>query len=355
MSKAKHVLAIATVGVLALAGCAAEAPAEEVVESTRLNIYSWAGEVPDSVIAAFEDETGIEVTVDNFDSNETLIAKLAAGGAGYDIVEPTQNAVYALSSQGLLQELDHTLIEGFDNIGEPFKDPAYDLNNTYSIPWVWGTTGLMYNSDCTDGEEITSWSSLFDETYAGKIYMLDSMLSAYIVGLQMNGYDASSTSQSEIETATETLLEQKPLLAGYNASNYVDLVASGEACIAQAWSGPRAAEAVAASDAVHFVVPEEGGTMWVDSLAIPSDAPHADAAYKFINFLLRPEIAAMVTNDAGMASANYAATEFITDEDIANNPVTFPSSESLMNVDFILDPGEALTYFQEGWTRIKAS
>lgn len=323
--------------------------------STTLNVYAWADEIPQSVLDAFTEETGIEVTMDNFDSNETMISKLASGSSGYDIVEPSQYAVQQLVGQELIMPLDKDRIEGFENISETFVDPSYDPGNEFSVPWVWGTTGLMYNEQCTDGESITSWESLWDEKYKGKINMLDNMLASYIAGLQINGYGADSTSEAEINAATDSLLEQKPLLAGYNSTNYGELVANGDVCMSMAWGGTSTAKIVQENPHVHYVLPAEGGSLWVDGLAIANGAPNEDAAYEFINFLLRPEIAAMATNDGGMASVNSAAPEHITDQSLLENSAVYASEEEVANADFIVDPGDAMKYFQDGWTRVRAS
>lgn len=353
--KKMPLIAATAVAALALTGCSGGGNGASDGPSTELNVYAWAGEIPDTVYAKFTEETGIKVNVDNFDSNETMIAKLAAGNSGYDLIEPSQYAVQQLVGQDLLEKIDYEQVEGFENIGATFLDPSYDPDNAYSVPWVWGTTGLLYNSTCTGGEEITSWKSLFDDSYQGKTYMLDNMLAAYIAGLQVNGFDADSTDEAEIKKATQSLIDQKPMLAGYNSTNYYDLVASGDACIAEAWGGTNSAKVVAENDDVHYVIPEEGGSMWVDGLSIPKGVKHSDAAYKFINFLLQPEVAAMATNDGGLASPNTAALEHITDKGLTENAAVYPSDEQLKNADFIVDPGAAMQFYQDGWTRVKAS
>lgn len=347
--------AVGIVAALALTSCSSGGGTEEGAESTELNVYAWADEIPQTVFDAFTKETGIKVNVDNFDSNETMISKLAAGNSGYDIVEPSQYAVQQLVGQELIEPLDKSKIEGIDQIAPKFADPTYDPGLQYSVPWVWGTTGILYNTDCTNGEEITSWKSLFDPKWKGKVNMLDNMLAAYIAGLQVNGYGADSTDEAEIKAATESLIEQKPMLAGYNSTNYGDLVANGDVCISEAWGGTGTAKLVEANDNLKYVLPEEGGSLWVDGLAIAKGAPHSDAAYKFINFTLRPDIAAMATNDGGLASANSAAAEHITDQGLLSNAAVYASEEQVANADFIVDPGAAMKFYQDGWTRVKAS
>ncbi len=351
MKKKKTLAAVGIVAALALTGCSGGSEGG----AKQLNVYAWADEIPQSVFDAFTEETGIQVNVDNFDSNETMISKLAAGNSGYDIVEPSQYAVQQLVGQELVEPLDKSKIEGIDNIAETFKDPSYDPGLEYSVPWVWGTTGLMYNSECTGGEEITSWKSLFDPKWDGKLNMLDNMLAAYIAGLQVNGYGADSSDEQEIARATESLIEQKKILAGYNSTNYGELVANGDVCISEAWGGTSTAKIVEENEHVHYVIPEEGGSLWVDGLAIAKGAPNQDAAYEFISFLLRPEIAAMATNDGGLASANQAAQEHVSDQGLLSNAAVYASEEQVAQADFIVDPGEAMKFYQDGWTRVKAS
>ncbi len=318
----------------------------------NLNIFGWANEMPEEVIEDFEAETGINVTFDTFDSNEAMIAKLEAGASGYDLVNPSQYAVQILKNLGLVVELDHASIDTYANISEAFTKVSYDPGNVYSIPYVWGTTGLAYNKSCVT-EPITSWKALFDPQYEGRIYMLDNMLAAYIVGLQVNGFSANSSDPSEIEKATETLIEQKSLLAGYNSTNFADLVSSGEACIVESWSSS-VLQAIADNPDVVYVLPEEGGTMWIDGYSLLKDAPNKDAAYQFMSYILRPEVAAKTTELTKTATVVSGVQELLPPE-IANNAAVFPDEATIANADFILDLGDAMKFYQDGWTKVKAA
>lgn len=354
----RHLTAGAVLALSALTALTACSPAgsgaSEGSGSGTLSIYAWSGEIPDSVVAGFEEETGIAVTVDTFDSNETMISKLAAGNSGYDIVEPSQYAVQLLVDRDLVASIDHSKLEGFDNLAEKFVDPSFDPGNEHSIPWAWGTTGILYNEACT-GREITGWSDMWDPAFSGKIYMLDNMLSAYIAGLQVKGLSATTTDETEIEQGTQALLEQKPLLAGYNSQNYADLVGAGDACIAEAYSGTTSAKAVEANPDVRYIIPEEGGTLWTDSFSIVSGTADEDAAYQWLNYTLRPEVAALLTDEASLASTNAAALPLIADQSLVENAAIYAPAEALTNSEFIVDPGAALAFFQDGWTRVRAS
>lgn len=343
-------VALTATAALLLTGCSGGG---EASDGKTLNLYTWAGEIPDSVVADFQKETGIKVTLDTFDSNETMISKVAAGNSGYDLVMPSQSAVAQMVGQDLIQELDHSKMEGIENISEKFADPAYDPGLKYSMPWIWGTTGILYNRDCTGGD-ITSWDALWDPKYKGKIYMLDNMIGAYVAALQVQGLSITTTSEADITKATDKLLEQKPLLAGYNTTNYYDLVSAGDACVALAWGSRNTAEAIKANPAVNYIIPQGGGTIWVDGFAMPKDAKNTDAAYKFLSYLLKPEVAAVAANKDMSAVANGAATEFIEPE-IAENPAIFPPQDTLKDAEFILDPTPILKYMQAGWTKVRAS
>ncbi|MFJ9893512.1 PotD/PotF family extracellular solute-binding protein [Streptomyces sp. NPDC091280] len=353
------VSAITVLALSALSACSgngsgsASADVSSAPKTKKLNIYAWDGEIPASVVKKFEAETGVHVTIDTFDSNDTMISKLAGGAGGYDIVEPTQNAVQALVAQNLVQKLDQSEIKGLDNLGAKWRNPSFDPNNAHSIPWVWGTTGLAYNDQCVK-QAPTSWKALWDKQYKGKIYMLDNMLSAYVPALQVNGYSAASTSKAEIEKATKSLVDQKPLLAGYNATNYPDLLSSGQACLAEAWSGTTMAKALDANSHVHYVLPKEGGTVWTDTFSVVRNAPNLANAYKWLNFTLRPDIAALGSNDGNQAVANEAALKDVKPA-LKNNPAVYAPTKSIANADFVLDPGTAMQYFQQGWTKVRAS
>jgi len=318
----------------------------------QLNIYGWADEYPQETLDAFTAETGIEVVFDTFDSNETLIAKLEAGATGYDLVGPSQYAVQILAKKNLIEPIDHSKIANFANIKPVFQEVSYDPGLEWHIPVFWGTTGLAYNKSCVD-EPVTSWKALWDEKYAGRIYMLDNMLAAYIAGLQVNGFSANSSEKAEIEQATDSLIAQKSMLAGYNSTNFADLVSSGEACLVQSWSGSVIA-AMRDNPDVQFVLPDEGGTMWIDGLAIARGAQNVDNAYKFIAYILQPEVAAQMTEISAVATTVEGSKELLP-EDIANNTAIFPPDDKLANADFILDVGEAMNYYQDGWTRVKAA
>lgn len=320
--------------------------------AAELNIYAWSGEVPQEIVDDFAKETGITVTFDTYDSNETMMAKLSAGASGYDLIEPSQYTVQVLAKQGLLKELDHAKIPNLGNLGAPFKDVSYDPGQKWSVPYIWGTTGFAYNEDCVKTPP-TSWKALWDPQYEGRIYMLDNMLAAYIAGLQVNGFKAGTTTPAEIEKATQSLIDQKKVLGGYNSTNFGDLVASGEACIVQGWNGS-IAQVMATNPKVKYVVPDEGGSMWIDGFAIPSSAKNVEEAYKFIDYITRPDVAAKAANLSKSATVIDKAKELLPKE-VVENAAIYPAEDKLMKADFILDVGDATKLYQDGWTKVKTA
>lgn len=338
------VLAVVVLLTMSLPACQAK--------KQSLNIYAWSSELPQEVVDDFQKETGIVVTMDTFDSNESLIAKLEAGASGYDLVNPSQYAVPILAGENILLPLDHSKLSNYNNVGAVFQQVSFDPGNKSAIPYLWGTTGLAYNDECVK-TPITSWSAMWDPQYTGRIYMLDNMLAAYIAGLQVNGYHANTTNPDEIAKATQSLIDQKKVLGGYNSTNFAELVSNGEACIVEAWSG-NVVQVMNENPHVHYVIPSEGGSMWVDSYSITASSKNVDAAYKFMDYLLRPEVAAKVTQLAGVATV-VDASKALLPASIADNLAIFPPADSLQKTDFIVFLGDAMTLYQDGWTQVKAA
>ncbi|CAH0240415.1 MULTISPECIES: ABC transporter substrate-binding protein [Pseudomonas] len=328
------------------------AASTQLQAAQSLNIYAWSSELPQEILNDFTAKTGIEVTLDTFDSNETLIAKLSAGASGYDLIEPSQYAVQILANKSLIEPLDHSKLPSLKNLSETFKSVSYDVGNRYSVPYVWGTTGLAYNDECVK-TPVTSWKSLWDPAYSGRIYMLDNMLSAYIAALQVNGFKSGTSDKAQVEKATTSLIEQKKILGGYNSSNFADLVSSGEACIVQAYNS-NISQITAQNPHVHYVIPEEGGSMWIDSLAVTKGSKNRDAAYQFIEYMLQPEVAAK-SAALSKAATTVAAAKALLPAEIANNPAIYPDEARLKKADFILDLGKATQLYQDGWTRVKTA
>lgn len=347
---------------------AAEEPAAEEAQKTgfqvdrdrlvdELHVFHWSEYIDLEIYTQFEEEFGVKVIEDNFASNEDLLAKLQAGATGYDVIVPSDYMVAIMINQGMLAKLDKSNIPNLKNLDPKFTGLPFDPNGDYSVPYQWGTTGIGYRSDLVD-DEITSWATLFDlaqaEEYAGKISMLNDVRETMGAALRYKGYSLNSTDPEELEKAKGILMQQKPLLAKYDSESYEDALVSGETVVAHGWSGDFFV-AMEDNEDIVYVIPEEGGVVWVDNVAIPATAT-GDRKYTaevFINYLLEPEVGAQITNFVWYGSPNAAAEPFI-NEEILSDPAIYPPPEVMEKLEFIRDVGEATTMYDRIWTEIKS-
>ncbi|MFL7810420.1 MAG: spermidine/putrescine ABC transporter substrate-binding protein, partial [Anaerolineae bacterium] len=283
-----------------------------------------------------------------------LLAKLQAGATGYDIIVPSDYMVTIMRELNLLSELDYDNIPNSKNIDETFIDPPYDPGNKYCVAYQWGTTGIGYDSDVFD-EEPASWAYLFDPAlasqYSGKISMLNDPREAIGAALKYLGYSLNSTDEGELEAAKQLLIQQKQWVSTYDSDGFEDLLAAGETVLAHAWSGDIFAAAEEAEN-IWYVIPEEGGVIWTDNLCIPASALNKYTAEVFIDYLLRPEVGAEITNYTWFGSPNKASEEFI-DQEILDEPAIYPPDEVMQKLEFLRDVGEATSLYDRIWTEIK--
>jgi spermidine/putrescine-binding protein len=320
----------------------------------ELHIYNWSEYIDPEIYEDFEQEFGVKVIEDTFASNEDLLAKLQAGATGYDIIVPSDYMIEIMIQLDLLAELNYDNIPNFANIDEIFRDPPYDPGSKYSVPYQWGTTGIGYRLDVFE-EAPDSWGYLFDPEmaapYAGKMSMLNDPRETIGAALKYLGYSINSTSETELEEAKQLLIQQKEWVSTYDSEGFEDLLAAGEVVIGHGWSGDYFAAAEEAEE-VWYVIPQEGGVIWTDNLAIPKTAPSQYTAEVFIDYLLRPDVGAKITNYTWYGSPNKASTEFI-DPEILEEPAIYPPPEVMEKLEFIRDVGEATTVYDRIWTEIK--
>jgi len=330
---------------------AAVEPAKEIV------FYNWSEYIEPEIYTLFEEETGIKVVEDNFSSNEEMLAKLQGGASGYAVIVPSDYTVSIMIAEGMLAELNHDNIPNIANLSEQFTKVPYDEGNVYCIPYQWETTGLGY----LDGEveEPTSWAVLFDpqegsDTY-GRATMLDDVRESFAAALVYLGYDINTTDEAQLEEAKELLIQAKAGLSGYDSDNYEDLIASGENLIAHGWSGDFLM-AQEENENVAYTIPEEGGVVWVDNVCIPASATPEErlAGEMFLDFLMRPDIGAMLSEYNWYASPNAAAEELL-DEEFLNDPTVYPPAEVLAKLQYIHPLGEAESIYQRMWDEVKAA
>ncbi len=316
----------------------------------RVNVYIWSDYLPPDVIEKFEKETGIKVNLDTYDSNEALLEKLQTGVSKYDVVVPSDYMVQILIKQNLLQKIDKSKIPNLKNINKKFLNLEFDPENNFSISFFWGTTGFAYRKDKL-GEISNSWKVLFDEKYNGKILMLDDMRECFAVALKLLGHSINETDTTVLLKAKELLMKQKRLVKQYNSSGFDQAILSGDVWIAHGWSG----QLVRASETdtnIVYVLPKEGGTLWIDNLAIPKTAENIENAHTFINFLLKPEIGARVSEFSGYATTNDSAKKFINSKYLAK--WRYPDDKMLENFELMKDLGMVTKLLDKFWTEIKS-
>ncbi len=331
--------------------------AEGTDQGVTINVYNWGEYIANGtdgsldINAEFTRRTGIRVNYTTFDSNESLYSKLVGGGADYDVIIPSDYMVSRLIHENMLAELDFSNIPNFRYIDESFRDPDYDPEGRYSVPYTWGVVGLFYNTDYIE-EEITSWSSLWDDRYAGKILMFDNPRDSFAIAQLLLGQSLNTTEESDWLEAAALLKQQKPMVQAYVMDRIFDKMESEEAWIAPYYSGD-AAILVDNSDNIRFVVPREGTNYFVDAMCIPATSGHKAEAEAYINFLCDPEIAGANMDYVGYSTPETAAKAYM-DPEIVESPVHYPDGETLARTQvFVNLPEETSRLIDRLWAEAK--
>lgn len=321
-------------------------------EEKQLNLYNWSEYVAETTIPGFEEETGIKVTQDFFSSNEELLAKLQAGGTGYDVIVPSDYMVAIMIKSDVVQPLDMSKIPNFENVGDNFRGLPYDPDNRYSIPYQWGTTGLLFNRD--EVGEIKGWDAAWDSQFEGRIRMLNDVRETLGAALYKLGYSVNTTDEGELREAEEELKRQKPLLRGYFASTENrPAVENGDILIGHVFSGD-AFVALSENDNLGYIIPTPKATRWTDNMAIPNGAPHPENAHRFINYILDAQVGADLSNYTYYGTPNRAALPMI-DEALKEIPTYSPPPEVFDRLEVIEDTGEATREYERIFTEVKSS
>ena len=287
-------------------------PAASGSSDNTLHIYSWSAYVDDQMLADFEEKTGIQVIADIYDSNETMLAKLQAGGGGqYGIIYPSDYMVEQMIEMEMLLDIDKTQVPDLADLLPQWQSPPYDPGNQYSIPYAWGTTGLVYNT-AELGEELTDWDYLWDnrQDLSRKMTLLNDVREVMGFTLKMLGFSNSTENPEEIEAAFEMLEELKPSLSAFTTDGWRDRIIPGDILIAHAYSVD-ALDVIAENSDLDYIVPASGATVWTDGIAIPKTAPNVEAAYAWMNYVLDPESASEVVSRLRLATPNEKTFEML--------------------------------------------
>ena len=339
-------LAIVLLGALLVAALPAAclAEAEKPFAGTEIKVYNWYDYIDTDVLDIFEEETGIHVNYVNFSQNEDMYTRLSTGAEVYDVVIPSEYMIERLIKEDLIAELNLDNIPNLENVLDSLRDPIYDPGNAHSIPYMWGTLGIVYNTGMVE-EPITSWNALLDERYAGEIFMMDSMRDTVAIGLIMNGYSVNSDSADELESAREWLLNQKDsgVVDGYILDQAKDMMAGNEAAMAVMYSGD-ALYAMEKNDKLAYVIPDEGSNVWVDGMCVPKVCQNKEAAECFIDFMCRPDIAQMNMDEIRYSSPIKQVVAGLSEEEMASTAMN-PTDDMVARCEYYVD----YSTFENAW------
>ena len=309
-------------------------------EQQQLFLFNWGNYIDPELIKEFEAETGIQVVYETFDSNDAMEAKLKQGGTRYDIVFPSESSITKLVNQNLLQKLDHSKIKGLENISPFLLNSPVDNGNQYTIPYFWGTVGIMVNTKYIDPESIQTWSDLWKEDFKNKVLVLDGNREALGMALQSLGYSLNSKNENELHAAEVKLKELKPNVRAVLNEEIKTMMKLEEAPIGMGYSGDAAAVAEENPN-VQYILPKDGSAVWTDNFAIAHTAVNVEGAYAFINFMLRPENAARNAAYVGYSTPNEKAKELM-DPEVTSDETFYPS-------EVIINSLEHYEYLGNDW------
>jgi len=364
----KWIRIVALLGILSVVAASCGSDSEEAAGDFKqcdagetdgdLAFFNWSEYMDPDLITAFQDEFGVTVTEDFYPSNEEMFAKISPGGTGYDVIVPSDYMISILRSEALIQPIQKDAVPNHVNIADKFADPPFDPGNTYTQPYQWGTTGVGVDLGVTGPDIPLTWGLLFDADLAeqyglsGKISLLDDPRETMGAALKYLGYSLNSTSADELAEAEAVIADAVSRVAAFDSDQYSELVVAGETIAGHGYSGNFLWDFEEGESEYTYFVPDEGGTVWVDGMAVLVDAPHPCTAFAFINFLLDAHNGAQLTNYNWYASPNGAAEEFI-DQEVLDNQIIYPSAATMERLEFIEDTGEFEIEYTDALTRAR--
>lgn len=322
-------------------------------DDQTLNIYVWSSEIPDSVIAQFEKETHIKVNYATYDANETLYAKLlAARNPGYDIVQPSSYLITRMRDHNMLMKLDKTKIPNIKYLSNSVMHPGYDANRDYSLPGLWGVTGIFVNKQYYNPAKIHGWHDFWQPQYKNKLLLIDDLREVFSMSLLSLGLSANANNPEEIKKAYQHLLTLIPNIKLFANDAVPAIIADEDAVVGMAWNGD-AFSAMQNNPNIIFIYPDDGFVVWSDDFVILQDAPHPLNAYRFLNFIERPDINAKIIQEEGYPTGNEAAKAYLPVA-MKNSPVLFPPDSVMKRGIWQSDISDtALSVYNQFWTKLK--
>ena len=317
-----------------------------------LNVLNWGDYIDPDLLRQFEDETGISIKYTTMTSNEEMLVKLASADNIYDVCFPSDYLIEKLAADDLLYQINKANIPNLSNIDPRFLDLSFDPGNTYSVPYMWGTVGILYNKTMVT-DPVDSWNILWDEKYAGQILMYDSMRDTIGITLKKLGLDINTRNEADILAAQEALIAQKPLVRAYLTDDIKMELINGSAAMGVVYSGD-AVYCISENPDLAYVVPKEGSNVWFDNIIIPKTSKHTAEAEQFINFLCDAKVAAQNSDYIGFSTPNAAALKLM-DPAYAADPTYNPPQDVLDRCQIFKDLGDFVKVFSDAWTKVKAA
>lgn len=317
-----------------------------------INVYNWGDYIDESVNAQFTKETGIKVNYKTFATNEDMYVDISAGGSTYDVAFPSDYMIEKMIKNDLAEKINMSNVPNYKNVDHRFVGMQYDPTDEYSIPYMWGTVGILYNKSMVT-ESVDSWDILWDAKYEKQILMMDSQRDSIMVALKKLGYDMNTRDEGELEQAKQELITQKPLVLAYVGDEGKDKLINEEAAMMVAWSGD-AVYMMRENEDLEYIIPKEGSNYWVDGMVIPKGAKNKEGAEKYIDFLCRADISATNAEYIGYSTPIEEARKLLPAED-ANSEVAYPAESITDELEVFTDPSDVVKLYDRIWTEVKAT
>lgn len=316
-----------------------------------ITVYNWGDYIDKSILSSFEKEYGVKVIYEEFATNEDMYIKLKAGGSSYDVAIPSDYMIKRMIDEDMVHKIDFANVPNYQYIADRFKNLGFDPENEYSVPYMWGTVGILYNKTMVD-DPVDSWEILWDEKYSKQILMLDSQRDSIGITLKMLGYSLNTKDINQLEEAKAKLIEQKPLVLAYVGDEVKDKMIGGEAALAVVWSGD-AVYMKRENPDLEYVIPKEGSNIWYDSIVIPKTSKNKEAAELFINYLCDPEVAYKNADYIGYSTPHTEAIKRLPEE-ITSDKTLYPGPDDLTNSEVFEDLADFLPEYDRIWTEVLA-
>jgi len=338
--------------IFSLTACGGNNNGSDNKTTASITVYNWGDYIDPTVIDDFEKQYGIDVTYEIFTTNEEMYVKLSSGGSSYDVIFPSDYMIARLIKEDMLHKIDMSKITNYQYIGDQFKNLDYDPNNEYSVPYMWGTLGILYNTTMVD-DPVDSWDILWNPKYEKDIFMLDSQRDSIAVALKKLGYSLNTRDEAQLEEAKQELIKQRPLVLSYVGDEVKDKMIGGEAALAVVWSGD-AIYCMWENEDLAYAIPKEGSNKWFDAMCIPKSSKNKEAAELFINYMTDPEISLRNVEYIGYSTPNTATMDML-DEEIRNDEAAYPELDSLVNCEVFEDISDIIGLYNRIWDEAKAS